>query len=220
MEKKKNNIANLERSKTLFLTIGLISAFALMAFAFNWQSDKIVDLTEENDGGVIIDGPPITIPDPIKPEPINPDKKKVLLDIISMVPNEKEIDTFEVIIPTDIDAPDFIKIPDPLDTTFAYVRQMPEFPGGELALRRFIAANVEYPTLARENGIQGTISLRFEVTKTGNIGKVEIYNVNSDALLQEAAIDVIRRLPNFKPGMQNGENVNVWYQLPISFKLN
>ncbi len=105
------------------------------------------------------------------------------------------------------------------DKTFIYVRQMPEFPGGKLALRKYVAENVEYPALARNNGVQGTIFLRFEVKSTGYIGKVEIQK-GVHLLLDNAAIKVVKSLPKFKPGMQNGIPCNVWYSIPVTFKLN
>ena len=60
------------------------------------------------------------------------------------------------------------------DTIYTYVQQMPEFPGGVLGMRRFVAENVEYPKSARDNGIFGKVILRFVVKKDGEVGKVEI----------------------------------------------
>ncbi len=106
------------------------------------------------------------------------------------------------------------------NTIFIYVKNMPEFPGGVVALKRFIAEHINYPKVARENGIDGTVFLRFEVTKTGNIGKVEIQK-GVHPLLDNEAIRVIKSLPKFKPGEQkNGKKVSVWYSIPVTFKLN
>ncbi len=103
--------------------------------------------------------------------------------------------------------------------TYIYVKHMPEFPGGVIALKKFIAYNVKYPPEARNNGIQGTVFLRFEVTKFGTIGKVEIQK-GVHPLLDKEAIKVIKSLPKFTPGEQNGKKVNVWYSIPITFKLS
>jgi len=220
MEKKKNQKANLEKTRLLFLAIGLIGAFTLMSFAFNWESFKTIDISENTE--VItdpVDIVPITNPEPPEPRPDENVTKKVITNEILLVENDKPVDTTVSYVAEPFEEPIFIPITEPKDTTYVYVKEMPEFPGGELALRRFVAANVEYPALARENGVQGTIYIRFEVTKNGTVGKIEILNRDSDALLQNAATDVIRMLPKFKPGMQNGEYVNVWYSIPISFKL-
>ncbi len=103
--------------------------------------------------------------------------------------------------------------------TFIYVRKMPEFPGGITALKRYIAENVEYPKTARSKGIQGTIFIRFEVTETGKVGKIEIQK-GVHPLLDNAAIKVVKSSPDFIPGEQNGVKVSVWYSIPVTFKLN
>ncbi len=105
------------------------------------------------------------------------------------------------------------------DTIYIYVKQMPEFPGGLMALEKYIAIHIEYPKSARNNGIEGTVFLRFEVTKFGTIGKVELQR-GVHPLLDNAAIKVIKSLPKFKPGEQNGKKVNVWYSIPVTFKLS
>lgn len=105
------------------------------------------------------------------------------------------------------------------DKIFIHVKNMPEFPGGINALKSFIAKNIKYPTVAKENGTQGTVYLRIEVKKTGEIGKIELQR-GVDPLLNKEAIRVIKTLPKFKPGELNGKKVNVWYSIPVTFKLN
>ncbi|MCD6555962.1 MAG: energy transducer TonB, partial [Bacteroidales bacterium] len=105
------------------------------------------------------------------------------------------------------------------DTILVIAQQMPEFSGGVIGLKRFIAQNLDYPLEAKEAGIQGRIFLRFEVTKTGDIGKIEIQK-GIHPILDREAVRVIKSLPKFKPGMQNGNPVSVWYSMPISFRLN
>lgn len=93
---------------------------------------------------------------------------------------------------------------------------MPKFPGGNVALKKFISENLRWPI---EFDGMGTVFLRFEVKKTGEIGKVEIQR-GVDPLLDKEAIRVIKTLPKFKPGMQDGKPVNVWYSVTVPFKLN
>ena len=215
MENKKNKQANLEKSKSMFLTIGLIAAFSLLAFAFNWQSEYVADTNGISLGNGVTINVPVTIPEPVKPEPEEPKAKKIIKDLIILVDKDYPIDTI---------VPDFTEdiiieeIPEPEDKIFVYVKKMPIFLHGDL--RKYIMNHVVYPAIARENNIQGTVYLRFVVTKTGAVGKVEILSGGSDMLLQEAAIDVIKELPDFEPGEQNGEKVKVWLSIPISFKLN
>ncbi len=105
------------------------------------------------------------------------------------------------------------------DKVFEAVEQMPTYPGGEAALYKDLNSNIKYPTEAAEEGIQGRVVVRFVVTKTGAIDKVSIARGKHPALDKEA-IRVVKTLKKFIPGKQNGEAVNVWYSLPISFKLN
>jgi protein TonB len=101
---------------------------------------------------------------------------------------------------------------------YTVIEQMPQFPGGEGELLAYIGKNLKYPVIAQENGIQGKVIVRFEVTKTGGVDKVEVVR-QLDAACDKEAMRVIRSLPKFIPGRQNGVNVNVWYTLPITFKL-
>jgi protein TonB len=98
------------------------------------------------------------------------------------------------------------------------VEQMPEYPGGEGELTTFIAKHIKYPAIAQENNVQGTVIVRFVVTKSGAIGEVQVQR-SLDAACDREAIRVVKQLPNFLPGKQNGSNVSVWFTLPIKYKL-
>ncbi|MBP5561421.1 MAG: energy transducer TonB [Muribaculaceae bacterium] len=105
------------------------------------------------------------------------------------------------------------------EKVFTAVEQMPEFPGGQAALLKFISNNIQYPQAAADNNVQGKVYVKFVVTSTGKVDKVQIARSVDKALDQEA-LRVCRMLPNFTPGRQNGQPVNVWYTLPVTFKLN
>ncbi len=104
------------------------------------------------------------------------------------------------------------------EKVFTFVEQKPEFPGGDAALYKFIGDNLVYPPMAIENGVQGRVIVQFVVTKTGAIGNVKVVR-SVDRDLDNEAIRVCKKLPNFIPGKQNGQPVNVWYTLPVTFKL-
>ena len=101
---------------------------------------------------------------------------------------------------------------------FTQVEKMPEFPGGEMALRKFIAGNVNYPDNAKKNGIQGKVFVSFVVAKEGSVKGVKIAR-GVDPELDREAIRVISLLPAWKPGVNEGVPVNVSYTVPISFVL-
>jgi len=104
------------------------------------------------------------------------------------------------------------------DKPFTYVEQMPEFPGGNEALIKYIAEHVKYPAIARENNISGTVYLKFVVNKDGNVGEVEVLRGVGGGCTEEAK-RVIKTLPRFTPGKQNGRPVPVYYNVPVKFNL-
>ena len=109
--------------------------------------------------------------------------------------------------------------PTPTDSVYEVTEVMPEFPGGTQALFKFISENLEYPQHAIDGQIEGRVVVQFVVDKTGKVGNIQVVR-SIDKLLDQAAIDVVRALPAWKPGMQNGQPVNVRYTLPVSFKLS
>lgn len=104
------------------------------------------------------------------------------------------------------------------EQVFVIVEDMPEFPGGELALRKHIAQNVKYPSLAAENGIQGKVYVTFVVGSDGEVNSAKIAR-GVDPLLDAEALRVVTGLPTWKPGMQKGKAVAVTYTVPINFQL-
>jgi len=101
---------------------------------------------------------------------------------------------------------------------FTAVEQPPTFPGGEAALLKYISDHIRYPAAAQENNIQGRVVVQFVVTKDGSVGQVKVVR-GKDPDLDKEAQRVVKTLPKFIPGKMNGNAVNVWYTLPINFKL-
>jgi len=104
------------------------------------------------------------------------------------------------------------------EDVFIIVEDMPEYPGGEQALRQFIADNVRYPVSAAENGIQGRVYVQFVVEKDGSVGRAKIAR-GVDPSVDAEALRVINTSPKWKPGKQHGQNVAVSYTVPINFQL-
>ena len=101
---------------------------------------------------------------------------------------------------------------------FTAVEQMPQFPGGEGELLKYISTHIKYPTMAAENNIQGRVVVKFVVQKDGKVGEVVVLR-GQDPDLDKEAVRVVKTLPNFIPGKMNGQAVSVWYTLPNNFKL-
>ncbi|MDD4921983.1 MAG: energy transducer TonB [Bacteroidales bacterium] len=95
---------------------------------------------------------------------------------------------------------------------------MPQYPGGEAKLMQFIKQNLRYPVNSSINGIQGRVTVRFVVTKTGEIANVEVIR-GFDAACDNEAVRVIKLMPKWTPGFQKGKNVPVYYTIPIQFRL-
>ena len=98
------------------------------------------------------------------------------------------------------------------------VEQMPMFPGGEMALMKYLQSHINYPPEAAKNDIGGRVIVQFIIDETGQVGEVKVLRHVSEEIDAEA-VRVVKTLPKFEPGRQDGEAVSVWYTLPISFKL-
>jgi protein TonB len=149
--------------------------------------------------------PPENIMDPPKPQEI------LLIDDAKPIATPKEE------VPTEGTA--FPK----QDTTTSepihqIVEQMPEFPGGQAALNAWLVKNLEYPEMAREQGIEGKVFVQFNVYSTGICGNFSVLKSPSP-ILSNAALKTMKKMPAWKPGMQNGKAVNTIMRLPISYKL-
>lgn len=101
---------------------------------------------------------------------------------------------------------------------FVVVEEMPQFPGGETALLRYISDNTIYPVEAKDKNIEGRVIISFCVTAKGAINQISVLK-GVDPVLDQEAIRVVQTLPAFKPGKQGGKAVPVWYRVPITFTL-
>jgi protein TonB len=101
---------------------------------------------------------------------------------------------------------------------FEVVEQQPEFPGGTEALMKYLHDNIIYPVVAMENGIKGRVTLKFVVNKSGDISDIQVLR-GVDTSLDREAVRVVKSMPKWIPGKQNGKPVNVYFTLPVNFVL-
>ena len=101
---------------------------------------------------------------------------------------------------------------------FTVVEQMPMFPGGDAALMGYLRDNMHYPTVAAENGVQGRVVVGFVVERDGSITDVNVLR-SVDPSLDREAMRVVKAMPKWTPGKQNGSAVRVKYQVPVTFRL-
>lgn len=226
MDVKKTQKADLENKRGLFLEIGLVLTLAIVFFAFEWRVDTgkadTLDVVEEIqvDDEII----PITKTEPVKPPPPPPPAPKVA-DVLNIVDNDEEIDEELEIEESIVSMDDDIEVKvfedveeDDEEKIFVIAENMPEFPGGDVALFRWVSNNIKYPVIAQENGITGKVYLNFVVNKHGDIENVTVSR-GVDPSLDKEAIRVVKKMPKWKPGLQRNKPVNVSFFLPINFQL-
>ena len=216
MQPKKNPKVSLENKKGMFFQIGLAVTLFAILIAFEWKS---YDKTNYNLGDLNLDDMeeeiiPITRQE-VKPPPPPPPPPEIIEIVEDEVEIEKELEIEE----TETDEDEIIEIEEDDEEFFMVVENMPEFPGGDLGLMKFIQKNVRYPAIAKEYNITGKVYVSFIVDKQGNVTNVKIVR-GVDKNLDAEAVRVVSSLPKYKPGKQRGKAVRVMFTIPINFTLN
>ena len=224
MERKKSLKADLENKRTLFLQIGLIISLAITLAAFEWKSyeKREVNLKQRAQSEIPEEIIPITKQEEPEPPPEPPQTTTEL----NIVENEADVED-DIII--DVEADDDTEVEEytPMlqeeedveeEKVFMVVEEQPSFPGGEQARMRYLSNNIDYPQLARESGIQGTVYVTFVVEKDGSITDVRVLRGIGGGCDKEA-IRVVKEMPRWEAGMQRGKPVRVQFNMPIRFTL-
>ena len=217
MEPKKNPEISLEKKKGLFFQIGLVVTLVIVLGAFEWKSYEKVDynlgqlnLDDLEEEIIPITRQEITPPPPPPPPP----------EVIVIVEDIVEIEVEAKIETTESDEMVAIEIEEESDEEFfMVVENMPEFPGGDAGLMKYIQKNVKYPPIAKEYNITGKVYVSFIVDKSGSVTDVKIVR-GVDKSLDAEAVRVVKSLPKYKPGKQRGKAVRVMFTIPINFTLN
>lgn len=226
MELKKNPKADLRRYSGLFLEVGFVVALGVVLGAFSYTVHEkntagFGELEEVDAEEEII---PITRQQEITPPP--PPEVPKIAEVINIVEDDVEIDDELDIADVEADQDTEVAIVEMAEEeeeeeaeVFFIVENMPEFPGGDVALRTYIAQNVKYPEIAKENGLAGKVFVQFVINQKGEVQDVKIAR-GVDPALDKEAIRVVQGLPKWKPGSQRGKPVRVSYTVPINFQLN
>lgn len=159
--------------------------------------------------------PPVIKDDAVEDEP-PPPQEKVAETNVGTTTQEGSGD--EVNVPTENNGTGPVEEKAP--EIFTVVEQMPEFPGGPGELMKFIQKNIRYPEIEKEAGIQGKCFIKFVVESDGTVSNVEVLKgVSGGSGCDKEAVRVIKSMPKWTAGKQNGRAVRVYYNVPISFKL-
>jgi protein TonB len=222
MEAKKTRRADLQNRRLLFMEIGLVIALLVVVGAFTWsQSEKTVVAMVDNVAPVDEEIIANTEQEQRQPE-VKPQVNQVLSEFIDVVRNETQITT-------DISFDDFsedfrVEVPTVQeevveDIPIFNAEEMPTFQGGTINdFRSWVQSRLQYPRMAIENSIQGTVTLKFVIERDGSISNIDEI-ATPDRSLTEEAIRVLKQSPKWSPGKQRNKPVRVFYILPVQFQL-
>lgn len=227
MELKKNPKADLEKRRGLYLEIGLVVILAASLVAFNIKSYDAEETTiiqrdaVQEEEEIIIQTQEQELPPPPPPE-----APEVTTEF-EVVQDDKEIEN-ELVVNAQVDEDtknieitpvQFEEEEEEEDVQiFTVVENDPEFPGGMEALYKYLAQNIKYPQLARDNNITGKVYVTFVVERDGSIANPRVLRDIGGGCGAEA-IRVVKSMPKWTPGKQRGKAVRVQFNLPVNFQL-
>ena len=229
MEVKKSPKANLETKKLFYRELGLIVALGVILCAFEWStSEKAESVIQQEEAAPIeVEEIPITTEAP----PQVPEKPAIpqLSDVIEVVNDDVVVDT-DLFISLEDDADLGVEIMDYVAEVaeetieeapipFSIVEQKPTFNGGDAnEFTKWVHQRIEFPEVARENGISGRVFLQFTIETDGSLTNIKVLR-SVDPALDNEAIRVVSMSPKWSPGMQRDKPVRVTYTFPVNFQL-
>ena len=226
MEIKKSKKADLENKRGMFMEIGLVASLAVVIIMFSLsQREKIIaelDLGSIADEVEVID---VTTEKEPETVPVQQQTVAVITDILNVVRNDTQIETtfsfveeFDEdinITPIEVEQEEIEE-----ETIFIVADQKPTFQGGDLnTFRNWVQSRLQYPELARENNIQGTVNITFVVERDGTLTGITVLR-SPDKTLSDEAVRVLAKSPKWSPARQRDQAVRFRYTMPIVFKLS
>ena len=228
MDIKKSEKASLENKKLMFIEIGLVVSLAITLFAFEWTSTETETALLEDTTEVLIEEEIISTQMDTPPPPPAAPKIPVLSDQIDIVDDEIEIED-DMFMNLEDDASLGVEIMDYVEVEeevveeeaipFQLVEEKPSVQGGDAnQFSKWVNSRLVYPEIAKENGVQGRVTLQFTVEKDGSVTKVKVLR-GVDPSLDKEAVRVVSMSPKWKPGKQRDRAVPVTYTFPVIFQL-
>lgn len=224
MQIKKSQQASLEDKKIIYVLIGFIFVLSLCYVALEWTEEEVTKYEVVDDDMIYEEE--IDIQQTVQETPPPPPPPVVQeVEVLNVVEDDVETESIEinteenkeeVVIAAPIEVPEE---EEEEEVIFVVVESMPEFPGGQQALFKYLSDNVKYPVIAQENGIQGRVICQFVVNRDGSIVDVNVVRSGGDPSLDKEAVRVIKSMPKWKPGKQRGKAVRVKYTVPVNFRL-
>ena len=230
MEIKKSDKASLENKRLLFTEAGLVIALLIVFLAFNWSSRDAKVAALEDTTKALVEEEMIAIPNELPPPPPEAPNIPVLSDQIDIVDDDIKLDD-DLFINTEDDANLGVDIMDYKEAAveeeeveeeaipFQLVEQKPSFNGGDAnEFSKWVNSRLVYPEIAKENGVQGRVTLQFTVEADGRVTNVRVLR-GVDESLDKEAVRVVSSSPKWKPGKQRDRAVKVTYTFPVIFQL-
>jgi len=228
MEPKKSKKADLQNKRVVFMQLGFVVALAMVFIAFEWTSKpgKTTGLASDEADEIVQENVPITRQEEKKPPPPPPPPKT--MEVLNIVDNDIDIEDELILEETEADQDTRVRVDafrqeeeeEEEDQVFITVEDMPTFMGKGLnEFRNYIQKNLDYPLIAKENGIEGIVYTKFIVDKDGSVKNVDILR-GVDPELDQATVVAIRESPRWEPGKQRGIPVRVSVTMPIAFVLD
>lgn len=215
----------MEDKKIIYVLMGFVFVLSLCYVALEWTEREVTkyEITDTEflfEEEVEIQQTTQETPPPPPPPAVQE------VEVLNVVEDDVETESIEINTEDDKDVEVVIAAPveapveeEEEEVVFVVVETMPEFPGGQQALFKYLSENVKYPVIAQENGIQGRVICQFVVNKDGAIVDVEVVRSGGDPSLDKEAVRVIKSMPKWHPGKQRGKAVRVKYTVPVNFKL-
>lgn len=228
MEIKKTPKADLENRRTLFTEIGLVVALLVVwgAFSYSTKEKAVASLGEDTQVVEVEDMVPITEETP--PPPPEAPKIPVLSDQIDIVEDDIKVDDNFMSLEDDaslgVEIMDYIEevkeeVVEEEAIPFQLVEEKPSFNGGDAnEFSKWVNSKLQYPEIAKENGVQGRVTLQFTVNPDGSVSNVKVLR-GVDSSLDKEAVRVVSMSPKWKPGKQRDRAVKVTYTFPVIFQL-
>ena len=225
---KKTDKGNLENKRGMFLLVGFAVVLALVYAGFELfaNEDKVaaLDLTDD-DFITVVDDDVIATDQTPPPPPEQPQQQQeVVLNIVENniqvntdLDFSVEFDETEAIVEVADDNIDVVEETSDDEPPLMFTEDMPEFPGGDEALMNFLQREIQYPEVARNNGITGTVLIEFVVEKDGRVSNAKV-KVPLFPECDKEAVRGVMAMPKWKPGKNMGKPVRCFFQVPVTFR--
>lgn len=230
MEIKKSPKANLENKKFMFMEIGLVVALLIVLGAFEWSTTESSVSILEEEVAVVIEEEQVPITQEEQLPPPEVPKEPVMSDVIDIVDDDIKVeDNFLISTEDDkslgVEIKDYVveqqeeEVVEEEEIPFAIVEQKPTFQGKDPNhFTKWVFSKIVYPEIAKENGVQGRVTLQFTIDTDGSIRNVKVLR-GVDSSLDKEAVRVVSSSPKWQPGMQRNKPVKVKYTFPVVFQL-